>query len=418
MNVCYYRIPTARMPPHSDSSLVSDSVYNDSSQPEITPSSLRDNSDDDAALSEENRIFSSLDLERRSSFLEYIVSHPFIKNGSKGIRRSALQKFLDDVRMQASTVGMDDAATCRLMRYLRKTYREVFWGKIGDGGLDSDASAFVSQEMDDLGEEQPMERLNKNKKRRHKHSKVVTEGQKGSKRTLRQNHRDPRTSILQNDNIPTEQGSEGIAAIANQDLAENHLDPDFESVIKFTQQVMSEGKAANPQRDRIEMAPSFHCEAIMLRSMGIKSLYGSSDYTKGAGKRKARRSKSKLHDFSSVNASKEPLDSVGERKSAAKPKSHQKRKRQTASKIELSGHLCSTKVDDIASPLRVLGQNEQGAACNRVHRADQLVKCVDDAVANQTDYQLLLDAGDTSGPRVNSLALDESGFHTPVIRRV
>lgn len=79
---------------------------------------------DDAVVAEEDVIFASTEPSQRDHLLDYVVSHPFMQNRVQPVQRSARRHFVSEIRREAASAGMDDTATDRLIKYVRKLYLE------------------------------------------------------------------------------------------------------------------------------------------------------------------------------------------------------------------------------------------------------------------------------------------------------
>lgn len=98
----------------------------------------------DPAFIEEVSLFPTLDQERRDRLSRYIASHHFIVKEGPVVRRQEWRKFTQEIRAEAATVGLDEEAIQRLIRYVRKLYRELYEGNVHY----DDGSAFEVEEID------------------------------------------------------------------------------------------------------------------------------------------------------------------------------------------------------------------------------------------------------------------------------
>jgi hypothetical protein len=83
-----------------------------------------DKDGDDLVAAEEDIVFASVEPSRRDELLHFVVSHPFMQNREVPVRRSVRRRFVNDLRGEAVSVGMDDAAIDGLIIYVRKLYLE------------------------------------------------------------------------------------------------------------------------------------------------------------------------------------------------------------------------------------------------------------------------------------------------------
>ncbi|KAL1998429.1 hypothetical protein VTN02DRAFT_6193 [Thermoascus thermophilus] len=109
-----------------------------------------DHNDYDAydSQAEEDQIFASVSERNRSRLMTFITTHEFMQSYTPPILRSARRRFTKKLRRRALKAGMDEAATERLVRYIRRCYVELYAPQFRDG-FDSDGSAFGPEEVDD-----------------------------------------------------------------------------------------------------------------------------------------------------------------------------------------------------------------------------------------------------------------------------
>ncbi|GIK04053.1 hypothetical protein Aspvir_008128 [Aspergillus viridinutans] len=99
--------------------------------------------DDDIA--EEDIVFASVEPEVHARLLDFIASHPFMRDGSYPVRRSKRRTFVCELYEQAKSTGMDEDSIDRLTNYVRKTYLELY----GKDYVDTQGSEF-GDEIDDV----------------------------------------------------------------------------------------------------------------------------------------------------------------------------------------------------------------------------------------------------------------------------
>ncbi|KAL1981489.1 hypothetical protein VTN96DRAFT_2518 [Rasamsonia emersonii] len=170
----------------------------------------------DPTLLEEASLFSTLDPEHRDRLTRYIANHPFIVNEGPVVRRQEWHKFTQDLRAEAATVGLDEEAIQRVIRYVRKLYRGLYKGNVHY----DDGSTFEVEEIG--GDHGHVKR--KKRERRKRGSSGAT---KSNSKKLKQ--------MLENES-PVEDGS--AAALSTESDATSAI-----PVIEVTQEAITFSQA-------------------------------------------------------------------------------------------------------------------------------------------------------------------------------
>ncbi|KAI9923949.1 hypothetical protein AWENTII_008334 [Aspergillus wentii] len=168
-----------------------------------------DNLPVDDEVTEEDAVFASLGPDQREELRGFILSHPFMRKGKYPVKRSDRRRFTDAMRDEAGAVGMNEAATNRLLRFVKKTYFDIY--EISCPGLDG--SEF-GDEIDEEKEKQQKEAKKERKRKRNSGEKSKDKSKK-SKRVSNE-------SIQQDLDFPQNNGNE-----SRQDEAmdvEDHMD--------------------------------------------------------------------------------------------------------------------------------------------------------------------------------------------------
>ena len=110
-------------------------------------SEIAKNIDDDLVAAEEDIIFASVEPSRRDELLHFVVSHSFMQNREAPVRRSLRRQFVEDMRKEAASVGMDESAIDGLVLYVRRLYLENM-GAQPEGTRDAQDLRF-GDEIDD-----------------------------------------------------------------------------------------------------------------------------------------------------------------------------------------------------------------------------------------------------------------------------
>lgn len=124
------------------------------------------NGQSDTDITEEDVLLASIEPSARDKLLQFIASHWFLRQGRFPVEKVARKRFTEDLRTEAKAARLNEGAFDGLMKYVRRTYLELYGG--GAPGLDAlgEGSEF-GEEIDDEPRSQPrsqsVERVSKGK---------------------------------------------------------------------------------------------------------------------------------------------------------------------------------------------------------------------------------------------------------------
>ncbi|OGM45585.1 hypothetical protein ABOM_006236 [Aspergillus bombycis] len=132
-------------------------------------------------VSEERFVFASVSEEEHDRLVEFLLDHPFMREGAYPVRRSARRRFVNDVRREASISGMDGSALGVLIKWIKKTYLEVCM--VPDA--DKEGSEFGDEIDDEKTAEHRSQRELKKERKRKRTSIDQARGETKTKKTKR-----------------------------------------------------------------------------------------------------------------------------------------------------------------------------------------------------------------------------------------
>ncbi|GFF32037.1 hypothetical protein IFM51744_01643 [Aspergillus udagawae] len=129
-------------------------------------------------IAEEDIVFASVEPEAQARLLDFIASHPFMRDGSYPARRSRRRTFVCELYEQAKSTGMDEHSIDRLTNYVRKTYLELY----AKDYVDIQGSEFGDEIDDVAGERRRSSKASKkNRKRKRSNGDTVKDKSKKSR---------------------------------------------------------------------------------------------------------------------------------------------------------------------------------------------------------------------------------------------
>ncbi|RJE25368.1 hypothetical protein PHISCL_02259 [Aspergillus sclerotialis] len=143
-----------------------------------------DNANGDAgqvgdAIAEEDILLASIEPDSRDQLLQFIASHPFLRRGWYPVLKSERRRFTEDLVKEAREIGLDEGAFDGLMKYVRRTYLELYANITSGLDVTGDGSEF-GDEIDDLAEAAQKEDKGARKRKRESTGQpnVTTRGRK------------------------------------------------------------------------------------------------------------------------------------------------------------------------------------------------------------------------------------------------
>ena len=131
------------------------------------------------AIAEEDILLASIEPDARDQLLQFIASHAFLRRGRFPVRKSERRRFTEDLRKEAREMRLDEGAFDGLMKYVRRTYLELYANVQFGLDVTGDGSEF-GDEIDDLAEAAQIEEKGARKRKREsiEQPNVTTRGRK------------------------------------------------------------------------------------------------------------------------------------------------------------------------------------------------------------------------------------------------